>query len=77
MVILAQPGHDITSFSYPKNTPMSREVTGIDRNKKKVMVGGVKSTIREHSVTGKMHNSGHFRGIKEKSSNNFLTASFF
>lgn len=66
IVILAQPDYDVTLFSHPKNTPGTAEVTGIYRSKKEVMVGGVKSTIREHSITGKMHNSGHLRGIKER-----------
>lgn len=65
-MILAQPGYDVTLFSHPKNTPVTREGTGIYGSKKEVMIGGVKSTTGEHSMAGKMHNSGHLRGIKER-----------
>lgn len=65
-MILARPSYDVSLFSHPKSTLGTTEVTRIYRSKKEVVVRVVKSTIREHAITGKMHNSGHLRGIKER-----------
>lgn len=53
MVILAGPALMLHHSAYLESTPVTKEVARISRSKKEVMVGGVKSTMREHTITGK------------------------
>lgn len=66
MVILASPALMLHHSAYLDSAPAAKEVAGISRSKKEVIVGGVTSTIREHFITGKIRDSENLRSIEER-----------
>lgn len=66
MVILASPALMLPHSAYLESTPVTKEVAGISRSQREVMVEGVKSIIREHSISGKIYDSENLRSIEER-----------